>query len=671
MNRAMAAGVRQRSPTEVCFSGDICGDRDTSPSERDAQKRRFKHTTSYVLRRKNLDKRLGYRLTSSVAAVRFSRHSPVDTLQSLKKRLDDMNLEELERLQNIIRTKQGEKSHGDARRSSKGNRDRRSPFHRDRTSCHLDSRIELPTSAFGVHSYTTVSLGLCKYPADLRDPRQRIQNRYTNRYDRIVVSHDELMNTNYLLLYRKHFDALDSDAVDDLIHDRVFAINNAPSLGVLTALIDENLTYIKFHRVHGLPVNPNDVYMSTAGLLKHALFNKMNMAKLSCVLDYSRKWEKEYQILRQLANKPIVGHKLHNTAFEIQRKPPTYFKHPLQRAMSIVVSFSRIVGAIRRKFERADCREPHFVRDFDENGVTDFYRCGMVSEMIFDALRDHKCEDATCQNKIKRLLQPYRSSLFFCPFNNTRFHSDSSQRRDVRKKRRAPDVEPDVPKVAYTAEPVTKRLLRETRRLYRRRDKIQNEHRVRSDSVHRTAYVTDESSETNGVCPLYQQTSVRSGITVTSTTTITPEKIAATQNGVKSKTVITKHVNEVQPKREKRGTSSEAISFALPPAAETAGSETEQESTATEGQDVMAVEITAEDTLDPDNEEVWMASVTPVDATAEHVESEDDSDSDANTIPDGYAADEATQSVHETAGDATMSEDEMDFSCDDDQMDSE
>ncbi|AWV68154.1 M69 protein [Murid betaherpesvirus 1] len=307
-----------------------------------------------------------------------------------------------------------------------------------------------------IRDYTTGSLGLCMFPMDLPDPIKLLENRYTDndRHAPAVVTHDELINTNYLLLFRKHFDALPAEDLRVLVQDRTFAINNAPSLDVVAALADENLTYVKFHRVHNLPVNHRDLYMSTLGLVKYAVFNKLNLGELSCLLDGPGGGSnREYHILRQIANKPAspcrkgASSSSAAASFDVLRRSPLSFKHPLQQALALIASFARIVGVIRRRSLRHS--GPFFIRDFDDTGATDSYRCGMISELIFDYLRSHRCQNEVCRVKLKKLLQPYTSTLFFCAFNNTRKHPNGTYRREGRHKRRAPDATPIIPRLAY------------------------------------------------------------------------------------------------------------------------------------------------------------------------------------------------------------------------------
>ncbi|AKE44236.1 a69 [Rat cytomegalovirus ALL-03] len=348
-------------------------------------------------------------------------------LTHLNKKLDELTPNDLECLKAMIRVKET-RAHT-----------RRINFSQDLSDCQQP--------IIDLRDYTTASLGLCKYPNDLPDPRKQIENRYAEKDLPLTVTHDVLMNTNYLLLYRRHFDEMPSNDLKLLVEDKIFSINNSPSLDVVTALADETLTYIKFHRVHNLPVNPSDPYMSTVGLIKYAVFNRLNLGDLACILDGGGGRDREYQILRQLANKPTPQPRNSSPSFDVHRRPPSSFKHPIQQALATVAAFGRCIGGIKRSMLRS--RGPFHIRDFDETSVTETYRCGMISELILGSLSTHNCQNDVCQIKLRKLLQCYRASMFFCPLNNTRRCGDGPHRRDVRYKRRPPILDTQIPKLAY------------------------------------------------------------------------------------------------------------------------------------------------------------------------------------------------------------------------------
>lgn len=414
-------------------------------------------------------------------------------LTQLNRKLDELSSDDLECLKAMIRVKETRKN------------TRRSEPSQDAPG-HI-------TVDHDIRGYTTSSLGLCKYPSDLHDPRKLAENRYTERGTPLIVTHDELMNTDYLLLLRKHFDALPVMDLRVLVEDRVFSINNAPSLEVILALADESLAYVKFHRVHNLPVNPEDPYMSTIGYIKYAVFNRLNLTELSCILDGGPTREREYQILRQLANKPTIHTRSTPSPFEIHRRPPTSFKSPIQQAMAVIAACSRSICAIKRRATHD--RGPFFVRDFDDLSIVDSYRCGMISELIIEALREHQCQDGICRIKLRKLLQPYRVSIFFCPFNNGRRQRESAYRRDTRERRRGPSMELSLPKLAYS----TSDDVNETQSTTdTSREKSQRRERRRTKHAHHRSRHRHRSTHHSVSSEISQNSDTRAITAVTSTT---------------------------------------------------------------------------------------------------------------------------------------------------------
>lgn len=268
--------------------------------------------------------------------------------------------------------------------------------------------------------YTAEFLRLRKHCASLRTPSSRDESRSADGSQRqLLVSRDELLNSDYILECRKYFDGLTRDQLKTITIDRIFSINNAPSLQLVLAQADETLSYLKFHYHHSLPINPADPYIVTVGTLRHAMFNKLNMGNLACLLGNSEPGEPEYQMFRQLANKPVAGKHYHESSYEVQRKPVVFFKSELQRALALVVAFARAAAVIRRRADRVcPYNAPQFLDNLDDNGAIDAYEPGAVTELVLNALRTHECSNAVCKTKVVRLLQPYKLALLFCPFDD-------------------------------------------------------------------------------------------------------------------------------------------------------------------------------------------------------------------------------------------------------------
>nr|WEG69065.1 multifunctional expression regulator [Mastomys natalensis cytomegalovirus 2]WEG69203.1 multifunctional expression regulator [Mastomys natalensis cytomegalovirus 2]WEG69342.1 multifunctional expression regulator [Mastomys natalensis cytomegalovirus 2]WEG69480.1 multifunctional expression regulator [Mastomys natalensis cytomegalovirus 2]WEG69618.1 multifunctional expression regulator [Mastomys natalensis cytomegalovirus 2] len=563
------------------------------------------------------------------------------TLTHLNRKLDELGPADLECLKAMIRVRQT----------------RRNDHHAEVASDI--GNIQPPT--FDIRGYTTTALGLCKYPADLPDPRKQIEKRYTDKDTQIVVTHDELMNTDYILLLRRHFDTLTATDTRILVQDRVFSINNAPSADVVMAFADEALSYIKYHRVHNLPVNPDDPFMSTTGLLRYAVFNRLNLAELSCILDGEGHRDREYQILRYLANKPATQPRSGPTPFEIHRRSPSSFKHPIQRAMATIASFAKTVGAIRRRAMHE--RGPFFIRDFDEAGVADTYRCGMISEQIFDGLQSHRCQNPICRIKLKKLLQPYRASMFFCPLNNTRRQQDGTFRREPYRRRRIPDISPTTPKLAYPSSPPNVDNSHERERRHREHRRTKHSHHYR-ESRHRTAY--------RSVVSQAIRTDARLTSAVTSTTTNASDQDRKTHQD----TETASHApTDTTPKCDQEQHLPEETDHTCPQDSDESGSEIDTDDgseapnaqgegfqtpngdiaytvdeLATRDEEARSTDTDdiGEEPLDPDNEAVWTASVIPITLPSQiriHRDVEDgDSDID---IPDYVEPEQEDDDIRE------------------------
>ncbi|AFK83904.1 B69 [miniopterid betaherpesvirus 1] len=265
---------------------------------------------------------------------------------------------------------------------------------------------------------TMASLGLIRHSGDIRLPNACGGPAEKDTPARLIVGVDELLNTDYILECRRRYDAMSSLDLKDQVLARVFSITNSPSILITTAQTDETLSYFKYHYTHGIHVNPADVHCSTVSSLRHTLFNKINTANVGCLLtDVPDLREPQYQLFRQLANRQPTAKT--QSSYEVQRTPVTNFHSPLQQALAIVSAFSRAMANIRRRAIRpASANERFYLADYDDTGAMGLYYPGMISALIVNCLRDHRCDDVLCQGRLRRLLSPYTPSIHFCPFGN-------------------------------------------------------------------------------------------------------------------------------------------------------------------------------------------------------------------------------------------------------------
>lgn len=364
---------------------------------------------------------------------RRRRPSPAPFARFARRGEEEEEEEEEERGAAEGREEEGEGEEGDARAPLPRAARREDQYH-----CPPEVWEESRRSC-DIAGHTSATLGLRRHPPDLTPPSAAFRvggaggegEARRGRHSRILMSVNELLGTDYLLEQRRFFDSLDRRAATELTLDRAFAIGNSPSLHIATALADETLSYMKFHYAHGLPVNPFDVHTATVGALRHAIFNKLNMGNAGCLLASGRPEERQrqYQIFRQLANKPVATRlcSAHGPSFhETQRKPASFFRNPIQKAMCLVSAFARAAATIRRRTQRAALapgppprrQEPHYLRDYDDNGAMGAYRPGMISDLILGELGAHRCADPTCQSRLRRLLKPYSMVIAFCPLDD-------------------------------------------------------------------------------------------------------------------------------------------------------------------------------------------------------------------------------------------------------------
>ncbi|QZX46761.1 multifunctional expression regulator [Human betaherpesvirus 5] len=268
---------------------------------------------------------------------------------------------------------------------------------------------------YDLQRYTAESLRLAPYPADLKVPTAFPQDHQPR--GRILLSHDELMHTDYLLHIRQQFDWLEEPLLRKLVVEKIFAVYNAPNLHTLLAIIDETLSYMKYHHLHGLPVNPHDPYLETVGGMRQLLFNKLNNLDLGCILDHQDGWGDHCSTLKRLVKKPgQMSAWLRDDVCDLQKRPPETFSQPMHRAMAYVCSFSRVAVSLRRRALQVT-GTPQFFDQFDTNNAMGTYRCGAVSDLILGALQCHECQNEMCELRIQRALAPYRFMIAYCPFD--------------------------------------------------------------------------------------------------------------------------------------------------------------------------------------------------------------------------------------------------------------
>nr|ARM60398.1 mRNA export factor ICP27 [Human betaherpesvirus 6] len=308
-------------------------------------------------------------------------------------RLDALSLTELEQLKTIIEEKQQEKR---AQNNA------------------ITFLPNLPTVPFADTNFSIKSLGLRPYNGDARDPKQRIRDRFPQTHERICLLTNDILETDLLLRYRQCLDSLTREENQQLMGDRIFSLTNSPCLAFTVATVEEACSYFKFHDLHNLPVNPQDLFMYTITVMKFEFFNKLNMAKLTCVFNDNGHGDIEYRKLRQLCGKPVLDREMPNSEFEVQQQTPDSFRHPIQQAMSIVVTFARILRQIKEHIILT--KKPQFIRDFDTERVAERYECGLISRLIGKQFSNHKCDDVSCQNRIERIMAPWKPSLFFCTY---------------------------------------------------------------------------------------------------------------------------------------------------------------------------------------------------------------------------------------------------------------
>lgn len=294
-------------------------------------------------------------------------------------------------------------------------------------------RQDRPAERLNNTQFSAGALGLRRRDADLRLPSENAE--LAQATGRMLVPGDSLLGSDYILECRKRFDAATPSQLRTMITDRGFAIANAPSLQIVVSLIDETLTYVKFHYQHEVPVNYGDPYLYHIDSLRYALFRKLSAGRLSCLL-HDDENERQQRVLHQLASRPFFGPQARDATHQT---PISAFDGPLQRAMAITAAFARVIAILRRRpvqLTSAGRRLPQYLtQDLDPTGAVSRYRPGLVTELVLSELRTHQCNDQECRSKLTRLLRPYRLALLFCPFDD-----DNNNGPDVGSRPRRPNL---------------------------------------------------------------------------------------------------------------------------------------------------------------------------------------------------------------------------------------
>lgn len=301
--------------------------------------------------------------------------------------LDSMSMEELTKLKSMIEEKQRLKSDAGTRHKNAVAIEQEKPWCLDK--------------------YTRETLNLKKFNGEINFD-ERIGQMTPSSSDQVFFARNDLLNTDLLFNYRRHFDKLPRTTIQDMIGARIFSMNNSPTLALVIAMAEEAATYMKYHSVHKLPFNPEDPIMSTITNLKHAVYAKVNMAKLTCVIG-----EDNYIKLRQLTDKPVDDQRLSHRTADLQRAHPNTFQSGILRCISMLVAFSRMVRSCRNRMLRTN--RTQFVTDHDILKICNYYQCGLIEDLITRTLENHVCSDLMCKNRIKRVLRPHAPVLFFCP----------------------------------------------------------------------------------------------------------------------------------------------------------------------------------------------------------------------------------------------------------------
>ncbi|APZ76271.1 multifunctional expression regulator/transactivator [Murid herpesvirus 3] len=309
-----------------------------------------------------------------------------------EKKLDALSINELEELKDLIEKRQEEK----------------------RIQTYGSKPLVKP---YTLEKYDPKQMGLREYTGEARHPRSRLRDKMTRTHEKIFFYQDDLLNTDLIFNYRRYMDSLSRQQNQELIGERIFSVSNSPSLTFTLATLEEAYIYLKYHYIHQLPMNIFDMFFYTSTVIKYSFFTKMNLNKLSCILNDFGDGELQYRIFRLLSGKPVVDMDIPYTEEDLQRKKPGFFKHPIQQAMSFVIHFTKITRKLKEIALKSE--EPQFLKDYDPYHIFDHYQCGMITNLVIGQLKRHQCDDMGCQHRIQRSLSPWKSSLFFCVYPDT------------------------------------------------------------------------------------------------------------------------------------------------------------------------------------------------------------------------------------------------------------
>lgn len=325
---------------------------------------------------------------------RLSELLPSKTLDEQK--LDALSITELEQLKGLIEEQQEKKRH------------------------EFYYTAYQPTAAkpYVLTKYRPTEMGLRDYTGEARDPKVRCRDKITRFHEKIFLSEEELLQTTLIFKYRLYMDSLSRQQNQELVGQRIFSLNNSPSLAYTLATIEEACIYMKYHYIHNLPPNPYDLFSYTATVMKFSLYTKLNLCKLSCIMSDYGIGEDEYTQFRQLCGKPTTEVRTRYATEEIQRLHPSAFRQPIHQAMAIVIHIARCAKKLKDYAMKTN--EAQFLRDFDDIEICKYYQCGMITRLIIDQLRAHQCDDFGCQNRIHHSMHTWKSSLFFCVYPDTK-----------------------------------------------------------------------------------------------------------------------------------------------------------------------------------------------------------------------------------------------------------
>lgn len=243
----------------------------------------------------------------------------------------------------------------------------------------------------------------------------------------MVVSSDDLFYTDFIHRYRKQFDSMDRETLDDLIMSRTVSINNSPGLQFTVLLAEETCTYFAVHAKQDIPLNVYDPYASTVTCLKHNLFSKINVGKLSCILSDGTQHVSGYELLKKIAagnkytyRRPDVRHESRFPDIrDIRQFQWSYFQHPFQKALYLLATLERIICDVRTNYRdyRMSKTDRYLQMNYhDKHRVFKSYTCGKLTELVKRGFCEHRCHDVACKRRATFALSiPSNLGVLFCP----------------------------------------------------------------------------------------------------------------------------------------------------------------------------------------------------------------------------------------------------------------